>query len=417
MTVARDPESTGCTLTRSAASAGSTPQGDAALDPTQQQAQSRLRVVVWGTYDLGKPRVRVLIRGLRDHGIEVIECHCDVWHGVDDKSQLAGWSAQLRWGWRWLSAYPGLLLRYLRLPPHDAVLIGYLGHLDVLLLWPLAKLRGKPLIWDAFLSLYNTVVEDRCLVSKGHPLASLLFAWEWLACRAAATVVIDTATHGRYFSETFSIAAGKLQRVFVGAEPDLFYPVPHGFDRRHTHCAFTLLFYGQFIPLHGIETIVQAAKLTECQGISWQLIGTGQQAGAIRSLIAELAPSNLHWESWVPYASLVHRIHAANACLGIFGTTAKAQRVIPNKVFQIIASGRPLITADTPAVRELLVPNAVVRLIPPGDPAALASAARAMAEQGRSLPVNGAHAALRPKVLPSAVVNDLIKRLPRAVTP
>jgi len=417
MTVARDPEFSRSESTRAAASAGGAPPGDAPSDPTQPQGQPRRRVVVWGTYDLGKPRVRLLIDGLREHGIEVIECHSDVWHSVEDKSQLAGWRAKARLSWRWLSAYPGLLLRYLRLPPHDAVVIGYLGHLDVLLLWPLAKLRGKPMIWDAFLSLYNTVVEDRCLVTRGHPLASLLFAWEWLACRAAATVVTDTAAHGRYFTETFGLAPEKIQRVFVGAEPDLFYPAPQESDQRDAQRAFTLLFYGQFIPLHGIETIVRAAKLTEGQGISWQLIGTGQQAAAIRALIAELTPCNLSWESWVPYANLVHRIHAADTCLGIFGTTDKAQRVIPNKVFQIIAGGRPLITADTPAVRELLVPNPIVRLIPPGDPASLASAARAMADQLRSGPAGDAHASLRPSVLPSAVVGDLIKRLPRASRP
>jgi glycosyltransferase involved in cell wall biosynthesis len=47
--------------------------------------------------------------------------------------------------------------------------------------------------------------------------------------------------------------------------------------------------------------------------------------------------------------------------------------VIPNKVYQILATGRPLITADTPAIRELLSPDRNIRLIAPGDPDVLAS--------------------------------------------
>jgi hypothetical protein len=114
-----------------------------------------MRVVVWGTYDLGKPRVRILLRGLRENGVEVTECHRVVWGGIEDKSQISGWKDKLLLGLRWLAAYPALVYRYLRLPNHDAVLICYMGHADVLVLWPFAKLRRKPIIWDAFLSLCN----------------------------------------------------------------------------------------------------------------------------------------------------------------------------------------------------------------------------------------------------------------------
>jgi glycosyltransferase involved in cell wall biosynthesis len=55
--------------------------------------------------------------------------------------------------------------------------------------------------------------------------------------------------------------------------------------------------------------------------------------------------------------------------------------VIPNKAFQALACGTPLVTADTPAARELLRDGQDALLVPPGDPAALAAAVGRLAEQ------------------------------------
>lgn len=373
-----------------------------------------MRIVFWGTYDTGKPRVRILLRGLRENGVEVIECHREVWTGVEDKSQVKGVFNLLRFGLRWLFAYPALIWRYLRLPSHDAVVIGYLGQLDVLVLWPFARLRGVPVVWDAFISLYDTVVEDRKMVGRGHPLARLLHLWEWLACRAASLVVLDTGSHGRYFSETFGIPESKVASVFVGAETDVFHPPAAGAETARESRAFTVLFYGQFIPLHGIEAVVRAAKLTEGENVHWHIIGTGQETPRIKALIDELKPARLTWDEWVPYPELIRRIHGADVCLGIFGASEKASRVIPNKVFQALASGCPIITRDSPAMRELPGVEGAISLVPANDPGALADTVRAMkADYNRSRAVECAHR-LIPRISPRGIglsMLDAISRL------
>ena len=91
-------------------------------------------------------------------------------------------------------------------------------------------------------------------------------------------------------------------------------------------------------------------------------------------------PPNVEWVEWVEYEQLPEEIQRAGCALGVFGTSAKASRVIPNKAFQALACGTPLVTADTPAARELLVDGESALLVPAGDPEALAGAVRRLAD-------------------------------------
>lgn len=338
-----------------------------------------MRVVFWGTYDLGKPRVRLLLRGARSVGIEVIECHSHVWKDVRDKSQLPGLRTKILYILHLLSAYPSLVWRYFFLPPHDAVIIGYMGHLDVIIIWPFSRLRNVPVIWDAFLSLYDTVVNDRQIVSKSSPMARLLYFLEFVACKTADKIFLDTKAHACYFEQLFKLPPGSVGHVLVGAETNIFTVSKDTIFENSKEKHFTVLFYGQFIPLHGIDIIIEAAKKVELLGeaIQWKIIGQGQEEKHIDKLINDLEVKSIERILWVPYDQLAKLIKESNICLGIFGTSEKTKRVIPNKVYQILAVSRPLITGHTPAICELLekIPNvsSYIHLIPCGDADALAS--------------------------------------------
>lgn len=367
-----------------------------------------MKVVLWGTYDLGKPRTRILIRGLSEaKGFQVVQCHADVWSGVEDKATLAGWRSIAVLIVKILAAYPILVWRYLRLPRHDVVLVAYLGHLDVLVLWPFAALRGVPIVWDAFLSLYETVVEDRALVGPRHPLAWLVWAWDWLACRAANLVLLDTAAHARWFQTAFKLQNGRTKAIFVGAEPEAFAPITD-ITRSSASQPIRVLFYGQFIPLHGIDTIIAAAARTTPDQVAWTIIGTGQEELRIRHMLDAHPIPHLTWITWVPYSQLREQIAMADICLGIFGLSDKAARVIPNKVFQVIAAGRPIVTRDSPAMRELVESNIRgIRLVPPGDPDALIAGILELACEMRKSSSHGLFDGLRGRITPRAIGQEL----------
>lgn len=363
-----------------------------------------MKIVLWGTYDIGKPRVRILRDGLRALGIEIAEIHKDIWADLDDKSALHGPWTWMRRGIRLLAAYPSLVTRYLRAPAHDLVLVCYPGQLDILVLWPFARMRRKPIALDWFISAFDTVVEDRRLLSRANPLAWSLWAGEWLAARLASIAFMDTATHARRMEKLFRLAPDSVRRVWVGVEEAFFRPVGH----RTSDQYLRVLFYGQFIPLHGIDIIIEAARHLGDAPIRWTLIGRGQEAARIRAQLAKRPVGSLQWLDWVPYERLLEHIVQADVCLGIFGTSEKAASVIPNKVFQIVAAGRPLVTCDSPGIRELLTDNPpCVRLVQAGDASALARAIRDYLELRHTLP-SRCHERLHHRIDPAAVATQFV---------
>ncbi len=323
------------------------------------------------------------------------------WAGVEDKSQVRGTAAWLRLLISWIASYPVLIYSYLRLPRHDMVIVPYLGNLDVLLLWPFARLRGARICWDMFISLYDTVVEDRQMLAQRGWLARLLHWAESLSVRAADLVLMDTQEHAHYVAGLYKAAPGKVQAAWVGAETNLFAKTPLPARQGPVQ----VLFYGQFIPLHGLDTLVTAIAQIQAQAaapeLHFTIIGSGQEAARIDRLITEQGLRNIGRIAWVDYGELPRRIAEADICLGIFAREGKAQRVIPNKAFQILAVGRPLISSDSPAMRELVQPGEAIRLTRPGDPASLAEQLVALAQASRDparQPVLAAAAAQMPAV-------------------
>lgn len=338
------------------------------------------RTIVWGTFDCGKPRVRIMLEALRSLEPDLVICHRSPWNEIEDKSML-GPGARLIVFLRLLAAYPALLLAYLRTPQHNRVVVPYPGILDVLVLYPFARLRGARICWDMFLSAYDTIVIDRQMIRKGSLFAKLLYSTEWLATRAAATILLDTCEHARYIAALYRLPLSRTGTVWVGVESDVFTPV----SNPAAGMPVKVLFYGQFIPLHGLPVIVEAiceiASRSEAPAMEFTIIGTGQEQPSVDAMIKLHQLKNVKRIPWVDYRLLAQKIAEASICLGVFAAKGKAARVIPNKVFQILAARRPLVTMDCPAIREIIAPGRSIRLVRPGDPFDLANALITLAQE------------------------------------
>lgn len=339
-----------------------------------------MRVCYFGTYSdqSGYPMNRVVLAGLRSAGVEVITCHEPIWDDAADKmAGVAGIGAFIRRGVRLIGAWLRLSVRFARLPDYDVMVVGYLGHFDVILARLLNLFRRRPLVLNGLISLHDTVVVDRRLVAPDSLAAWLLKQVDRWAFAAADRILIDTKTHAAHLQTCYPSSRGKWLQLWVGADPD-------GLISTYTPCSadrpVTVLYAGTYIGLHGVPTILEAAaRLQHRDDLHFVMLGRGQLLAAAQRQAEGL--SNVTFDArWVDRVTLLHHYQSAHIALGVFGAEGKATRVIPCKVFDALACGRVVVSAANPAVAELLQTDRDALLIAAGDAAALAGAIETVAD-------------------------------------
>ncbi|MDF2368140.1 glycosyltransferase [Sneathiella sp.] len=207
-----------------------------------------------------------------------------------------------------------------------------------------ARRRNVPIIFDPMISAYDKQVFERRKFPETSPKAVRLLQKERAIFSAADQVIADTVGHADFFTQTFGLDEKSVHVIAVGAEESLFYPAP--LTSKSPEEPLEVLFYGSFIGLQAPEVIVEAAKLCDAP-VHWTLLGDGPLKSACKA--AAEGHANISFEDYLPYGDLPGRIHRAEILLGVFGTTDKAARVIPNKVYQALACGRTVITRESMA--------------------------------------------------------------------
>ena len=108
-----------------------------------------------------------------------------------------------------------------------------------------------------------------------------------------------------------------------------------------------------FIPLQGVDRIVQCAKLLEKEeDIRFDIIGYGPFYKKVKALAEKLSVKQVDFKGWVQYDELNKSLNHFDLALGVFGTSLKTDLVIPNKIYHYAAMRTCIVTKDTPGIRE-----------------------------------------------------------------
>ena len=288
---------------------------------------------------------------LEGEKINVTECHYEVK------------------GFLWLiTAYFSLFFKHFKIQ-YDVMIIPWRGILTL----PLAKLIHKgPIIYFPAFSIYDTLVNDRKSVKHNSIKARLIHYVDKWACNVSDLIILESSEEIEYFKKEFNIQSSKFRQCPLGADESLFTPTTN----RTNKDQFVVLYFGSFIPLHGVNSIVESAKnLQEYKKIIFRLCGDGQTRKEIEEFVSKNSLKNVEILGRVSTKKLLDEIHQSDICLGIFGGTWKARKVVTNKVLQILACKKPLITMSSPAIIEShLIDKKNCILVQPDSPIAISQA-------------------------------------------
>jgi glycosyltransferase involved in cell wall biosynthesis len=259
-------------------------------------------------------RNAIILKCLKRNGVEIIEC-------TDSSATYSK---------RYIKVICKFILE--RKKDIDIIFIGFLGQPLVPII---RKLSNKPVIFDAFLSTYDTMCFDRKRFKPDSPAGRFFYWLDKHACSNSDLILLDTNAHIDYFTKTFGQPRDKFRRLFVGADEFLFYPR----DMERTDHEFRVFYYSSFLPLHGTEYIVQAAgSLREHGDIKFIVVGRGLEHKKVLGLAQRMDLDNIRFIDWIPYEQLPLEIAKSDICLGgHFSGIEKARRVIAGKTFQFLA--------------------------------------------------------------------------------
>jgi len=214
----------------------------------------------------------------------------------------------------------------------------------------LSLFSSKKVVFDPLAGRFETKIIDWERKPLDSWQARLNFKIDYWAFRLADLILADTQAHKDYFCQRYGLPSNKVEVLPVGFDDELFRPSAAAEKENR----FTVLFFGSFLPLHGVDCILEAANIISSRepSIQFRLIGSGQTLLLAENLASKLGLRNVIFEDWLPLSELPQKIASSDICLGIFGRTEKARRVVPHKIFQAMGMKKPVITSRTPAVEE-----------------------------------------------------------------
>lgn len=341
-------------------------------------------VCYFGSYDPHYARNRIIAKGLEANGIKVYNC------------QASGLI---------FSRYLKLLRCFLKRKNHlHSIVVGFPGHYDVPLAFLLGKVFRKKVFFDIFASTYETYVLDRKVIEERSIRAKFFFALDWIGMFLCDYVLSDTKAHADFYHNLYKVRKDKFIVVYVGSDNQFFYP-------RKVKEETDVLFYGSYQPLQGANVIIKSASLLP--KAKFKMIGEGQTREQSEKLAKKLKLKNVEFVDWLSFEKLAQEIAKSKITLGIFGSSPKASLVIPNKVYDYLATRKLVITANTKASRELLKSGVNAVLIPTGDSSALAQKIEEFMgnspDKGKI--TNSGYILSRSELKPNLIVKDLIFKL------
>jgi glycosyltransferase involved in cell wall biosynthesis len=232
--------------------------------------------------------------------------------------------------------------------------------------WLVARLKRVPFLlevrdlWPAF------AIEVGVL---HNPLIIRLSLWlERFLYRHADLVVVNSPG---YIEHVKNKGAKHVEMIPNGSDASMFKPQEKGKDFRkknNLENKFLVIYAGAHGISNDLVVILQTAKLlTNNPNIHFLLVGDGKEKHALQQKAHEMQLSNLIFMDPVSKNQIAEVLAAADACIAILKPLELYKTTYPNKVFDYMAAGRPVLLVIDGVIRKVVEEAKCGLFVQPGN--------------------------------------------------
>jgi glycosyltransferase involved in cell wall biosynthesis len=261
---------------------------------------------------------------------------------------------------------------------------------QVVTAWALARLKRLPLVfevrdlWPSF-AIAVGVLKNSVLIRASKWLEKFLY-------RHADIVMVNSPG---FIAHIKHCGAKKVVLIPNGADISMFHPEQDGAEFRRLHDLmnkFVVLYAGAHGLSNDLGVVLQAAAiLKNREDIAFVLLGDGKDKQKLQDQASEIGLENLIFIPPISKENMGEALAASDVCIAILKPIEMYKTVYPNKVFDYMAAGRPVILAIDGVIRDVVQQANGGIPVPPGDPIAMADAICTLADQpekGRQMGLN-----------------------------
>lgn len=245
--------------------------------------------------------------------------------------------------------------------------------------WAVSRLKGVPLVVEIRDLWPDSIAAVGALRADSLAMRALRIA-ERFVYRQADLVVSVTDSFVEHLRRN---GARRVAVIMNGADPGLFRPIEDTAALRERFALgdrFVACVAGTLGLAHGLETVLDAAEaLRDDPRFLFWMVGEGARRAELEREARRRLLENVRFQGQVEREEVPNILAAVDAALVLLKPDPLFESVLPSKMFEAMAAGRPVVLGVSGEAKRLLEDSGAGIAIPPGDGRALVEAVRRLA--------------------------------------
>lgn len=330
-----------------------------------------LSVCFYGSYDRNYSRNQILLKGLKQVNVRINEVNLELPKMSIDKPEHLNYLTLLSRLLRKIKLVPLTIKHWQKIKDSDVIFSPIPTHLDLPFAYIVSRILGKHLIFDSLYGLSVSFIDEFGLKPRNSLQAFLLRFMDKIVFKLADAIVFDTTVSRETYSRLFQIPFSKTRILPLGADEEIYSHAGINGNKK----MLNVVYYGLFNPMHGVEYIIAAADILRNEKeIKFIMLGKGQTYEINKKRAIELNLTNIIFYPDVTETNAKEYLEESDVFLGFLNKSQSSEISFPNKVFQGLALGKVVITAETKLTKSEFLQKENIYLVKPSDAISLASA-------------------------------------------